>query len=95
MDKNKETEHQVLQGFYSSVGRGKNGFWQRQANVQHFTLSAAPKMCHSATETEETNKVELEQSDVEYILGSTEAVEEGMLEKWNEKASKWRNETVA
>lgn len=52
-------------------------------------------MCHSATETEETNKVELEKSDVEYILGSTEAVEEGMLEKWNEKASKWRNETVA
>lgn len=39
------------------------------------------KMCHSATETEETNKVELEKSDVEYILGSTEAVEEGMLEK--------------
>lgn len=26
LDKNKETEHQVPQGFYSSVGRGKNGF---------------------------------------------------------------------
>lgn len=50
---------------------------------------------YSDTETEGANKVELEKSDMEYILGSEEPLEEVMLEKWKEKASKWRNETVA
>lgn len=50
---------------------------------------------YSDTETERANKVELEKSDVEYILGSREPLEEGILEKWKEKASNWRNETVA
>lgn len=36
---------------------------------------------YSATETEGANKVELEKSDVEYIFGSAEPVEKGMLEK--------------
>lgn len=60
---------------------------------QHYLKCAS--FVYSATKMERANKVELQKSDVEYILGSGEPVEEAMLEKWKEKASKWRNKRVA